>query len=311
MMDSRPPVRVRHSSSLYDFVKVRVRLGEAEGCAADSEAGAPRSHVLSRFLVTRTLTASCVPYESAVKVALEVKKHLVDSDQLDVTQSRLEAEIFRHLRQRGFGEDYVARYRLLSAFHQRRRPLVVTLGGSCCAHKSSLAAQLAQRLNLSNVLQTDWVSRVVTSREGQAAAELAWPPACQDKYLRDCASVCQGVTSDLRKALQDGKAVVLEGLHVHAPLFASLLAQLAAELGLDAQQQPVVVPIFVTAQRRGDAAAALSRLDDLVKDSGAGEKALQVTATLEGLPELLQLLQSHVLAAIRDSVSNDVVHEKA
>ena len=125
-----------------------------------------------------------VPYETAVKVALRVKKELVDADSLDVSQVQLEAVVFRVLRKRAFGDDVVSRYRLLNAFHVRRTPLVVLVCGGLCTGKSTLAAKLSevrwhtalafaqthsltalapptraavQRLNLPNVLQTDIV----------------------------------------------------------------------------------------------------------------------------------------------------------
>ncbi len=160
-METARPTRVRHTSSLYDFVKVRVWLSdpgvEPERQALPPAEAGGHSHVLSRFLVSRTLTASEVPYESAVKIALELKKHLVDSDMLDVSQAQLEALIFRFLRRRSFGEDHIARYRLLSSFHQRRQPLVILVCGSVFSHKTTIAAQLAQRLNFTNVVNLDWV----------------------------------------------------------------------------------------------------------------------------------------------------------
>ena len=144
--------RSRATSSTYDFVKIRVWLGEGH------------SHVLSRFLLSRTLTASMVPFETAVKVSLEVKKCLVDADMLEVTQAQLEETTFRFLRQRRLGEEVVERFRLLSAFHQRRQPLLVLICGSSRTSRSLCATQLAERLNLSNVLNTDWVHRILTQR---------------------------------------------------------------------------------------------------------------------------------------------------
>ena len=48
-MEAHALPRVRHSSSQYDFVKVRVWLGEGDDRHAT---------VLSRFLLVRTLTAA-------------------------------------------------------------------------------------------------------------------------------------------------------------------------------------------------------------------------------------------------------------
>ena len=45
-------------------------------------------YVLSRFLISRMLTVTKVPHQKAIKIALDVKKHLVDNDRLDITQAR-------------------------------------------------------------------------------------------------------------------------------------------------------------------------------------------------------------------------------
>jgi 2-phosphoglycerate kinase len=78
------------------------------------------------------------------QVALEVKKTLVDGDLLDVSQAQLEGVIFRVMRKRAFGDDFVSRYRMLTAFHMKRAPLVVLICGSVCTGKSTIAAKLSQ-----------------------------------------------------------------------------------------------------------------------------------------------------------------------
>jgi hypothetical protein len=206
--------RKRNTSSLYDFVKVRVWL--------QTDVSAPRhAHVLSRFLLSRTLTASLVPNELAIKVALEVKKHLVDSssaDMVDVSQAELEAAVFAFLSRRGFGEAYVQRYRLLSAFHARRQPLVLCMVGPRRAQKSSLAAQLAQRLNFSSVLQSDTAYRLLRPEAAWAPPE--WGEGTSEAeavslYEAECWEVWRGLACEVRRALEDGKALVVEGFHAH------------------------------------------------------------------------------------------------
>jgi len=44
---------------------------------------------------------------------------------------------------------------LLCRFHHQRVPLVILVCGTACAGKSTIATQLAQRLNLPNVLQVN------------------------------------------------------------------------------------------------------------------------------------------------------------
>ncbi len=117
-------------------------------------------------------------------------------------QDHFEAILFNVMRARGFGDDYVERYKMVTKFFQQRRPLIVLICGVPCtgmqllisqlhldhvylrgpkscgvacycsvkklvvrvsvsfAGKSTLAQQLASRLNMPNVLQTDAIYEV-------------------------------------------------------------------------------------------------------------------------------------------------------
>jgi hypothetical protein len=184
--------RARHTSSLYDYVKVsrlltikhygppdrlalvalRVQVRVWLGDRADPGC---HSHVLSRFLIARTLMATQVHFSTAVKVALEVKKYLVDTDQLEIGQAQLEAAIFKFMRRRSLPEDCIFQYKLLSAFHQRRQALIVLVAGGVLCHKSTISAQLAQRMNLGNVLDVDCVARLLLpldAGDGQQTSSL-------------------------------------------------------------------------------------------------------------------------------------------
>ena len=93
------------TGSKYDFVKVRVNLSDRH------------YYILSRFLISRVLMATRVAPSHAVKIALALKKHLVDGSILELSQGDLEERLFGLL-QRDFGEFYGQRniyfYRLFS-----------------------------------------------------------------------------------------------------------------------------------------------------------------------------------------------------
>ena len=65
-MSAGKGLSTRVGASRYDFIKVRVHV---------------RGHyyVLSRFLLSRQLNVTSVPAAVAVRVALSLKKHLVDA----------------------------------------------------------------------------------------------------------------------------------------------------------------------------------------------------------------------------------------
>ena len=92
----------QHNASKYDFVKVRVWLSEEH------------YYVLSRFLVSRMLTATLIKRNHAIRIALELKKRLVDRNLLDLTQANMEAVLFSILETYGYGETNRHLYKMMS-----------------------------------------------------------------------------------------------------------------------------------------------------------------------------------------------------
>ncbi|KAL5217492.1 hypothetical protein ABZP36_018176 [Zizania latifolia] len=206
----------RNASSKYDFVKVKVWLGE----------NADHYYVLSRFLLCRMLTVTKIPNHVAIKIALELKKLLVDNSLLDVSQSDLEANLFKLMEKRGYGEDYINRYKMMTRFHHQRVPLVVLVCGTACTGKSTIATQLAGRLNLPNVLQTDMVYELLrTSTDAPLTLVPVWardfnsPEELIAEFCRECRVVRKGLAGDLKKAMKDGKPIIIEGIHLDPSIY--------------------------------------------------------------------------------------------
>ncbi|CAN6460836.1 unnamed protein product [Victoria cruziana] len=213
-----PPGRLsaRNTSSKYDFVKVKVWLGD----------NADHYYVLSRFLLSRMLTVTKIPNHVAVKIALELKKLLVDNSLLDVSQSDLEANLFKLMERRGYGEEYINRYKMMTRFHHQRVPLVILVCGTACAGKSTIATQLAQRLNLPNVLHTDMVYELLrTSTDAPLASTPVWARDFKSQeeliteFCRECRVVRKGLAGDLKKAMKDGKPIIIEGIHLDPSIY--------------------------------------------------------------------------------------------
>ncbi|TXG70643.1 hypothetical protein EZV62_005578 [Acer yangbiense] len=212
----------RNPSSKYDFVKVKVWLGDH----------ADHYYVFSRFLLSRMLTVTKIPNHVALKIALELKKLLVDNSLLDVyailpfSQSDLEANLFKLMERRGYGEEYINRYKMMTRFHHQRVPLVILVCGTACVGKSTIATQLAQRLNLPNVLQTEMVYELLrTSTDAPLASAPVWARKFSSQeelvteFVRECRIVRKGLNGDLRKAMKDGKSVIIEGIHLDPSIY--------------------------------------------------------------------------------------------
>ncbi|XP_038888801.1 uncharacterized protein LOC120078587 isoform X2 [Benincasa hispida] len=155
----------RNTSSKYDFVKVKVWLGD----------NADHYYVLSRFLLSRMLTVTKIPNHVAIKIALELKKLLVDNSLLDVSQSDLEANIFKLMERRGYGEEYINRYKMMTS-----APLTST---------------------------------PVWARDFSSPEELI------TEFCRECRIVRKGLAGDLKKAMKDGKPIIIEGIHLDPSIY--------------------------------------------------------------------------------------------
>ncbi|XP_031389937.1 uncharacterized protein LOC116202499 isoform X2 [Punica granatum] len=206
----------RNASSKYDFVKVKVWLGD----------NCDHYYVLSRFLLSRMLTVTKIPNHVAIKIALELKKLLIDNSLLDVSQSDLEANLFKLMERRGYGEEYINRYKMMTRFHHQRVPLIILVCGTACVGKSTIATQLAQRLNLPNVLQTDMVYELLrTSTDAPLSSTPVWARDFSSseelitEFCRESRVVRKGLAGDLKKAMKDGKPIIIEGIHLDPSIY--------------------------------------------------------------------------------------------
>ncbi|XVF08472.1 hypothetical protein REPUB_Repub07fG0006200 [Reevesia pubescens] len=167
-----------------------------------------------------------IPNHVAIKIALELKKLLIDNSLLDVSQSDLEANLFKLMERRGYGEEYINRYKMMTRFHHQRVPLVILVCGTACVGKSTIATQLAQRLNLPNVLQTDMVYELLrTSTDAPLASTPVWARDFSSseelisEFCRECRIVRKGLKGDLKKAMKDGKPIIIEGIHLDPSIY--------------------------------------------------------------------------------------------
>ncbi|KAL0076722.1 hypothetical protein J3Q64DRAFT_1703293 [Phycomyces blakesleeanus] len=221
----------KNSASKYDFVKVRVHLSEQH------------YYVLSRFLLCRMLMAARIKYGHALRIALDLKKRLVDKAQLNVTQKALQSELFDLFQQHGYGSEHVQWYRTMASFHHQRIPLVILLAGTSSTGKSSIATYLSERLNLSSVLKTDVVYDLMhTIMDGTTPSSL-WTQDTEDAMdllENECTLICRGLNSDVCKSVTDGKSIIIEGDLVNHKLLDQM------HQFVDQSQTVIIAPFLLT-----------------------------------------------------------------
>ncbi|RKP06370.1 hypothetical protein THASP1DRAFT_31806 [Thamnocephalis sphaerospora] len=239
----------KRSTSKYDFVKVRVHLSRQH------------YYVLSRFLLCRMLMATKIPLVHATRIALDLKKRLVDRGALNISQMDLEEALFQLMAAHGYGQRNVRLFRTLNRLHHQRIPMVVLIGGARCVGKSTLATQLSERLNLANTIQTDLICDMARSLLGAPRADhkpLSEPDAAA--RAQECAMVQQALEIELRKCLSSGKSVIVEGAHVDAALYDSVLRLLEEERTRRAVSAATVEPASLQPQQYCEATLVPSDL---------------------------------------------------
>ena len=136
--------------SKYDVLKVRVWLDD-------------HFFIFSRFLVSRILTMNKVPPKDSIRIAMDLKKLLVEQEMFEVKQSEMENYLFQIMRAYNYGDSFIRRYQMVSSFYAQRAPLLILVAGPPVSGKSTLVTQLADKVNVANVLQTSIVTRVMKS----------------------------------------------------------------------------------------------------------------------------------------------------
>ena len=93
--------------------------------------------------------------DEAVRLALQLKKALVDTDRLEISQEELEMTLFAIMHSSGYGAEFVSRYRLVTQFNSQRLPVIILIAGTPFAGKTSLATLLSERLNAPSLIQVE------------------------------------------------------------------------------------------------------------------------------------------------------------
>jgi 2-phosphoglycerate kinase len=77
-------------------------------------------------------------------------------------QDELEEALFAILRAKGYGDEYVRRYQMVTRFFQQKRPLIILIAGSACTGGSRDTAAAAAELQVQRgpagiVALIDWM----------------------------------------------------------------------------------------------------------------------------------------------------------
>jgi len=143
----------------------------------------------------------------------------VDHDIFDLAQEDLEQHIFRCIREEGFIDVEISRFKLVNRFKQSRNPLVVFICGLPCDTKTRIAQELSHIMHVPNVLRTDDIEEILRFHPSVSMSTSRMVSHEQssiviEEYKKECQSIQKAMQHDVLKAFKDGKSIIIEGFHL-------------------------------------------------------------------------------------------------
>jgi 2-phosphoglycerate kinase len=233
----------------------------------------------SKGLLASALTATGLSRDRAFAVAMHVEWQLLREGEREVTTGRLRQMVELVLAE-SEGQLYLERYRKWNRLAEEDRPVIVLIGGATGVGKSTLAAQLADRLGIVRIISTDAVRQVMRAFFSQTlmpsihyssydADRAVRIPLGRDLdshvvgFMEQVEMVNVGVSALLTRAVEERQSLIVEGVHI--------VPGMTASAGKDLKPEDALILHMVVAVREPE----LHRSHFLVREQEtSGRRAL-------------------------------------
>ena len=195
----------------------------------------------SKGLLATSLTATGLPRERAFIVALDVETRLEHRPDREIDLDQLRQLVEEVLGEKE-EERYLKRYRTWNRLAREDKPVIVLIGGATGVGKSTIAAQLADRLGVVRIISTDSVREVMraffsaslmpaihySSYEAGAGVRIPLGPSFDPDmvgFMEQVDMVNVGVLALLDRAVKERTSLIVEGVHMVPGMLASAAAK--------------------------------------------------------------------------------------
>lgn len=184
----------------------------------------------SKGLLATTLTATGLPPERAYEVAIGVERQLLRRNEREVSLDELRNLVEYVLDTTG-ERLYLRRYRMWNRLAREDRPVIIMIGGATGVGKSTIAAQVADRLGVVRIISTDSIREVMraffseslmpaihhSSYEAGPAVRIPLGAEFDSGlvgFMEQVDVVNVGLLAVLDRAIEERTSLVVEGVHV-------------------------------------------------------------------------------------------------
>jgi 2-phosphoglycerate kinase len=184
----------------------------------------------SKGLLATALTSTGLPPQRAYAVALDVEWQLLQADEHEISVDELRLRVEKVLGDSG-EQMYLQRYRIWNRMAAEDRPVIVLIGGATGVGKSTIAAQVAQRLGIVRVISTDAIRQTMraffsenlmpsvhhSSYEAGLAVRMPVGPGVDAGllgFMEQVEMVSVGIGAIIDRATKERTSLVVEGVHM-------------------------------------------------------------------------------------------------
>lgn len=188
-----------------------------------------RETPFSRGILAQTLTQAGTRMEVAYQIASEVRSELLAEERFTVEEEEVMARIRARLQTTD--PTVVSRLDKWRILRESNEPIVVLIGGATGVGTSTLAADVARRLNIQSVVGTDSIREVLRraispdllpilhkSSYGIKPEDIRVPVEEEERvlygYRAQASQVSVGVEALVERGLKEGTNLVIEGVHL-------------------------------------------------------------------------------------------------
>ena len=188
-----------------------------------------RKTPFSRGILAQTLTQAGTKMELAYQISSEVRSELLAEERYVVEEEEVMARVRAKLQTTdALIVNRLDKWRVL---RESTEPVVVLIGGATGVGTSTLAADVARRLNIQSVIGTDAIREVLRraispellpilhkSSYSIKAEDIRVPVAEEERvlygYRAQASQVSVGVEAIVERGLKEGTNLVVEGVHL-------------------------------------------------------------------------------------------------
>lgn len=246
----------------------------------------------SKSLLATTLTATGMQPEDAFAVAMDVERELLEASEYEVSVGRLRL-LVEEVLEMSARPLYIERYRKWNRLGRDDRPVIILIGGATGVGKSTMAAQLADRLGLVRIISTDSIREVMraffseslmpsihySSYDADRAVRMPLESGLDFHlvgFMEQVEMVNVGVQAVIDRAVKERTSLVVEGVHV-------VPGMLTAGRNKGQGQDALVLPVVVAVRD-----PELHRSHFLVREQETAGRRL-VARNLEGFDEIRRI----------------------